>query len=342
MANKIQIKRGLKSNLPTLNVGEPALCTDTKEVFIGSASGNVQLAKTEYISNPNLLINGDFQVWQRGTLLECLTRLNYTCDRWLCSTDFPKVLIEKDNEFLKVTAKEVNNDLSILQTLETADVIPVRGKKVTFSVNLKKYSNMSTGDIVLNIYTGTGIDEATSFTNRVVTTRKVSYSELTESPKLFMLTADIPNNANSISVIIRVGTFYGNQINKEGNFGIKNAKLEVGEIATPLSPRSYGEELALCERYCRKLVGRYPMSYYNADNIYFCCNEILNMRVSPSIVGNHTEPNFQIFNTNQGVAQSGFKLSTDSISIVSTKANHGLINAGIGIWKPVLLDAEIY
>ncbi len=34
MANKIQIRRGgLKANLPSLDVGEPALCTDTKEVL---------------------------------------------------------------------------------------------------------------------------------------------------------------------------------------------------------------------------------------------------------------------------------------------------------------------
>ncbi len=45
MANKIQVKRGLKANIPALNVGEPGFTTDTKEFFIGSVSGNVQLAK---------------------------------------------------------------------------------------------------------------------------------------------------------------------------------------------------------------------------------------------------------------------------------------------------------
>ena len=43
MANKIQIRRGLKINLPNLDVGEPAICTDTKEVFIGNTGGNVPL-----------------------------------------------------------------------------------------------------------------------------------------------------------------------------------------------------------------------------------------------------------------------------------------------------------
>jgi hypothetical protein len=39
----IKFKRGLKASLPTLNEGEPGFTTDTKEVFIGTSSGNIQL-----------------------------------------------------------------------------------------------------------------------------------------------------------------------------------------------------------------------------------------------------------------------------------------------------------
>ncbi|WP_459480256.1 hyaluronate lyase N-terminal domain-containing protein [Clostridium saccharoperbutylacetonicum] len=45
MANKIQIKRGLKANLPLLDVGEPAFTTDTKEFFIGDGISNINFAK---------------------------------------------------------------------------------------------------------------------------------------------------------------------------------------------------------------------------------------------------------------------------------------------------------
>ena len=38
---KIQIKRGLKSDLPSLNDGEFGYCIDTKELFIGTSTGNV-------------------------------------------------------------------------------------------------------------------------------------------------------------------------------------------------------------------------------------------------------------------------------------------------------------
>jgi hypothetical protein len=45
MSNKIQIKRGLKGNLPILDAGEPAFTTDTKEFFIGDGSTNIEFAK---------------------------------------------------------------------------------------------------------------------------------------------------------------------------------------------------------------------------------------------------------------------------------------------------------
>lgn len=41
MANKIQLRRGLKSKLPTLSSGEPGYTTDTRELYIGTGSGNV-------------------------------------------------------------------------------------------------------------------------------------------------------------------------------------------------------------------------------------------------------------------------------------------------------------
>ena len=44
MASKIQIKRGMKASMPALSPGEFGLATDTKELFIGTANGNLQLS----------------------------------------------------------------------------------------------------------------------------------------------------------------------------------------------------------------------------------------------------------------------------------------------------------
>jgi hypothetical protein len=45
MANTIKIKRGLKTNLPTLEIGEMGYCTDTNELFIGTSTGNVLVSE---------------------------------------------------------------------------------------------------------------------------------------------------------------------------------------------------------------------------------------------------------------------------------------------------------
>ncbi len=45
MARKLQIKRGLHENLPTLAEGEFGFTTDEEQLYIGSSGGNIQLAK---------------------------------------------------------------------------------------------------------------------------------------------------------------------------------------------------------------------------------------------------------------------------------------------------------
>lgn len=48
MANKIQLRRGLKSALPMLSAGEPAYTTDTRELFVGTGSGNVNMGGSHW------------------------------------------------------------------------------------------------------------------------------------------------------------------------------------------------------------------------------------------------------------------------------------------------------
>lgn len=48
MASKIQLRRGLKSDLPTLSSGEPAYTTDTRELYVGTGSGNVNMGGSHW------------------------------------------------------------------------------------------------------------------------------------------------------------------------------------------------------------------------------------------------------------------------------------------------------
>lgn len=48
MANKILQRRGLKANMPNLSSGEIGYATDTRETFIGTGSGNVNMGGSHW------------------------------------------------------------------------------------------------------------------------------------------------------------------------------------------------------------------------------------------------------------------------------------------------------
>lgn len=55
------------------------------------------------LSNPNILINGDFQVWQRGVEFVNVENGNYTADRWrLYHVDTYNITISKTEDGLKI------------------------------------------------------------------------------------------------------------------------------------------------------------------------------------------------------------------------------------------------
>ena len=99
MANKIQLKRGLKSKLPTLSSGEPAYTTDTRELYVGTGSGNVNMggslwytgtamsgtstSTTYYYSACPLVKLGDMYLnTTSGNIYQCTTAGSGTTARW--------------------------------------------------------------------------------------------------------------------------------------------------------------------------------------------------------------------------------------------------------------------
>lgn len=88
MAVKIQVKRGAKAGLPTLAPGEWGLATDTREVFIGSGSGNIPVATLD--GNGKIPVDEipeltEYLKTSGGTLTGNLTGKNIT-GTWLQTT----------------------------------------------------------------------------------------------------------------------------------------------------------------------------------------------------------------------------------------------------------------
>jgi len=56
----IRLKRGNKADLPLLAIGEPAFTLDTKEFYVGSADGNIQLSTMNGVGVKNYSFAGTF------------------------------------------------------------------------------------------------------------------------------------------------------------------------------------------------------------------------------------------------------------------------------------------
>ena len=120
----------------------------------------------------NILINGGFDVWQRGTSFSHSSGKNFICDRWwvnpssVVGTQTRQAAgVDGFNYALRVqrTSGQSGTGLIYLQTeMESADSMKYRGKKLTLSFYAKKGANFSQSNsqITSNVATGTGTDQS--------------------------------------------------------------------------------------------------------------------------------------------------------------------------------------
>ena len=210
----------------------------------------MRLAKAEAIYRPNLLINGDFQVWQRGesTTLSNVseTGYKYLADRWcryFSRTSSASETYEKVSNGMKYTSTPSSN-ATITQLLETG---LKSGNKYTLSASVND---------IIHIMTFDGqVDKSEGI---------LSYAKSATT---------IPHDRIMFSI--------------SNNDIVNWVKLEVGSIATPFIPRLYAEEFTMCERYYQIIDNLYLSRYnYEAASTLSYCNGFpfrTKMRVIPSV-----------------------------------------------------------
>ena len=209
----------------------------------------------------NILINGGFDIWQRGTSFSHTSGKNFICDRWWVNPSSvggtqtrQSASLDGFNYALRMqrTSGQSGTGLVYLQTeMESADSMQFRGKKVTLSFYAKKGANFSQSNsqITSNVATGTGTDQSliSGFTggvnvisqNNTLTTSWQKFTHTTSSV--------LASTVNQIAVQFThspAGT-----AGADDYYYITGVQLEVGDTATDFEHRSYGEELALCQRY---------------------------------------------------------------------------------------------
>jgi hypothetical protein len=242
---------------------------------LSSASSTYQSISSQPTIFRNLVINGDFSIWQRGTSFTDLSAGNfYGPDRFgfnrtgdvagltvSRSTDAPTGF----NYSVKNqrTASNTNTAaLAIYYSAESLDSKRFAGKNFTFSFYAKAGANYSGGVLSYTIYSGTGTDQRVySFTGSA--SPLSSQANLTTSWQRFSASATFASNINQVGF-----TFAWTPTGTAGaddSVYITGVQLEEGFKETSFEFRPSQIELSLCQRYYEK---SFPLSTTPANGIY--------------------------------------------------------------------------
>lgn len=240
-------------------------------------------------SHRNKIINGNFDVWHRGTSFAS-GAAQYTADRFgffRASLAAGATLSRQTGENSKYCARvqrdaanTSTNLINLIQIVEGVDMRHLAGKNVTVTFRARCGADYSATGLALEsvIRTGTTEDEggvsATATWAGVVSDTQTN--TLTTTFQTFTHTAAIPSDARELALLLRAtptGT-----AGAADYYEVEQIQLEQGSIATPFENRAYAVELALCHRYARKQAYYIPAT--TAQNL-----GTIDMRKSPTISG---------------------------------------------------------
>ena len=213
------------------------------------------------ITGKNLIINGAMQVAQRGTSVACpSSNITYTLDRFLgrpnSSTNTTIAQVTDAPSGFQYSAR-VTRDSGQTGTLtrfetafETKDIIRLRGQRVTISFYAKAGSGFTPSALSVLLFEGNGTERARAITgydseNTLVNSPKT----LTTSWQRFTHTTTAEIASDTTQLALQFNVSWSGTAPANDEYFITGIQLEVGEQATPFEHRSYGDELARCQRY---------------------------------------------------------------------------------------------
>ena len=301
--------------------------------------GNNTWATVE--SGRNYIINGNFDVWQRGTAFT--TNNVYTADRWKCyanpgtgnnysrqtftpgQTDvpnFPKYYLR----YLGGTT--VSGTGEINQYVE--DVTRLGGKEVTVSLWAKASSGTpNLGLVIYQAFGSGGSGNNTSYDSSTTWTLSTTWTKYTLTHTISSISGKTIGTGTDTLTAFRFKTPDTASL----DIDIAQVQVELGSVATPFEQKSYAQELQDCLRYFEKesLAQTYMVS--NGDNAGFMAYDVnwgVKKRGTPTVtfstwavynyitsLGDETTPN------SWSVAGT---FNADSANIGASKASHGLGN----------------
>jgi hypothetical protein len=292
--------------------------------------------------SPNVIINGGFDIWQRGTAINAVANTAYTADMWSIITDnVGTVNATRQNiaaqgigsqYALRAERSAGTNRWVVIGMFEGA--LSYVGRNVTLSFYIRKGSAL-TSDISVSISArtvkfGTAYDTSTA----TISNSSINSSTFTRYTITFPITT-ATSTAGADFFELEISANQAGASN--AFFELAGVQLEAGQTATPFrrNANSIQGELAACQRYLQilyseSLFGQVAVGWgYNATSTIVYTNLKETMRVVPTSLGWSglaLHDNFSSAPTISTVAINTAASNTNILGITVTSAT-GIITA---------------
>lgn len=326
----------------------------TRSRDIADQQKNLGGAVAPVVSGKNVLINGAFDFFQRGTSTTVSSSSGnvfnayYAPDRWGTTyvggtgstftisqqTQTPAAISGLELPYFlryAVTTAGTYTYRDLVQRIE--DVRTLAGQTVTLSFYAKASASMS---LQANFYQNFGSGGSADVSGSTLTTWN-----LTTSWQRFTVTGTMPSVSGktigagswtSIVFILPATTF---------QMDITGVQLEAGSVATPFSRAggTIGGELALCQKYLPAISGAFNQIWgvaYSTTGAQFSIKLPTTARVAPSGITIPALSNFQLGNTGFGQASPSALTwnagGTDYVTVNATASSSWFSGASAGAY----------
>ena len=245
----------VKVSKPAINVREELADLKKPTGIAGQAMLRAETPQEQFnligAGRRNLIINGNMLVAQRGTSFSSYS--GYHIDRFKgFGHDYERI---DNGDFYSLRSTYVSGTAANLYyPVELQKGQLENGQVYTLSFKYKK----SGAPLNIEIFYRVGTT-GSNVTQQVTPFDLDPKSEFTKFEITFVCKSRVSAHT---ALNIRFG-------NSNGVLEIAELQLELGKVATPFEHRSYGEELALCQRYYQKYGSNLTYLQYSASSDYF-------------------------------------------------------------------------
>jgi hypothetical protein len=251
----------------------------------------------------NAIINGGFDIWQRGTSIVNPAGGTFLADRWV-SAGSNNLTISQETTgapngsryVMRATSTNISSYINMSHYIETSNVAQFWGSTVTVKVLMRRNSTASAGNYVWQLDKSSTVDAGSGATWSAVSNTTVALTALTTGTGVtdwttVSFTTTVPNDGTAKSLRL-TGTFSSAQATGS-IIEWSQSSLEIGSVATSFT-RAGGTiqgELAACQRYYFRSTSGNAYAFmpaqgvgYNSVTVDLVGRMPVTMRVAPTSV----------------------------------------------------------